>query len=566
MKKKVSILQSIRGRLGLLLSAAIVITGIMVIWTYSPNVKKEISTMAKNYLYDLSVSYGMMLEDELEFIGSEKTLSSEFLSGHLSDVGIEGVESSYVYVVSPDSTMLYHPTAEKIGQPVENEVVKGVTADLQAGKKVENKVVTYKYKGVWKYAAVYVSKGAEFVLVVAADEEELFEALKKITKQGFEGLFIIFVICVAVGYLIVAKLVVNPILRIEKEINKVSHMDFTSSAELGKLEKRKDEMGLMAKSLTSLRQELGNMVTAIRQQSEQLLSSAEVLHKGSLDTGDTMEQVERAVHDIAQGATSQAAETQRATENVILIGDMVQETSEKVEEMMESASQMKDANEKAKQILAELKDINVRTEEYIDVISNQTDVTNESALKIGEATKIITDIAEETNLLSLNASIEAARAGEQGKGFAVVASEIQKLAEQSTESARKIEDIIQILLDDSEKAVETMGHVKNIINKQSEHMLQTGEAFVQIEKGVEHSVSGMQVISQKTRDMDKARVNVVDVVNSLTAIAEENAAATEETSASITEVANIVADISEKTEDLNDIAEELKEKISVFKM
>lgn len=566
MRKKANGLQSILGKLSLLLSVTILVTGIMVIWTYSPNVKKEMSTMSKNYLYDLSVSYGMLLEDQLKYDGEEKTLSVESLSEHLSDVGIEGVDSSYVYVVSSDGTMLYHPTAEKIGQPVENAVIKGVTADLQAGKKVENSVVSYEFKGAQKYAAFYVSEGEEFILVVSADEQEVFAPLKKITKQGFEGLFIIFIICGVVAYLIVAKVVVNPILQVEKEINKVSHMDFTNSAEQKKLEKRKDEIGMMAKSLVSLRQELINMVTAIRQQSEQLLSSAETLHKGATDTSETMEQVENAVHDIALGATSHAEETQRATENVILIGNMVEETSEKVSEMMESASQMKDANQNVKQILAELKEINVRTEEYIDVISNQTDVTNESALKIGEATKIITDIAEETNLLSLNASIEAARAGEQGKGFAVVASEIQKLAEQSTESARKIDDIIQILLDDSEKAVETMGHVKNIINKQSEHIAQTGEAFIQIEKGVEQSVSGMQVISQKTREMDQARVNVVDVVNNLTAIAEENAASTQETSASVIEVANIVEDISEKSEGLNEIAEELKEKMSAFRI
>lgn len=566
MRKKANALQSIRGKLCLLLSAAILVAGIMMIWNYSPNVKKEMASMSQNYLYDLSVSYGMMLEEKLEYAGEEETLSVETLSETLSDVGIEGVDSSYVYVVSADGTMLYHPTAEKIGQPVENAVIKSVTADLQAGKKVDNAVVSYEFKGAQKYAAFYVSRGAEFILVVSADEEEVFAPLKKITRLGFEGLLVIFIICGVVVYLIVAKVVVNPILQIEKEINRVSHMDFTDSAEQKKLEKRKDEIGLMTKSLVSLRQELSNMVTAIRQQSEQLLSSAEVLHKGATDTSETMEQVENAVNDIAHGATSQAEETQRATENVILIGNMVEETSEKVAEMMESASEMKDANQNAKRILAELQEINVRTEEYIDVISNQTDVTNESALKIGEATKIITDIAEETNLLSLNASIEAARAGEQGKGFAVVASEIQKLAEQSTESARKIEDIIQILLDDSEKAVETMGHVKNIIDKQSEHMAQTGEAFIQIEKGVEQSVNGMQIIAQKTREMDKARVNVVDVVNNLTSIAEENAASTQETSASVTEVANIVEDISEKSESLNEIAEELREKMSTFRM
>ena len=166
----------------------------------------------------------------------------------------------------------------------------------------------------------------------------------------------------------------------------------------------------------------------------------------------------------------------------------------------------------------------------------------------------------------MNASIEAARAGEQGRGFAVVASEIQKLAEQSSESARRIEEIISVLLLDSEKAVTTMRQVKEIIGEQTEHIVRTDEAFVEIQKGVEESIEGMQVISQKAQEMDRARVNVVDVVNNLTAIAEENAAATEETSASVVEVTSIVSDIADKANGLNAIAEELEEKIGIFQL
>ncbi|MDE5863763.1 MAG: methyl-accepting chemotaxis protein, partial [Lachnospiraceae bacterium] len=284
------------------------------------------------------------------------------------------------------------------------------------------------------------------------------------------------------------------------------------------------------------------------------------------ETNNTMEQVESAVNDIANGASSQADETQEATGNVIVIGDMVKDTGKTVDELMVSAKQMQSANENAQRILAELREINRQSDEYIDVIAKQTEVTNESALKIGEATRLITDIASETNLLSLNASIEAARAGEQGRGFAVVASEIQKLAEQSTESAERIQQIIDMLLLDSEKAVKTMTQVKEIIGLQTEHIIRTDNAFTEIREGVSASLAGMQIISAKTKEMDQARVNVVDVVNNLTSIAEENAAATEETSASVVEVASIVNDIAEKAQGLNSIAEELEEKIGIFQI
>lgn len=566
MKEKVGVIHSIRTKMCLLVALAIFVTGVLMILTYSPNVKKEVASVTQNYLQDLSISYGMVVENEIENIGIEKALSKEELGKRLSDVGLKGVESSYVYVVSPDGMMLYHPTAEKIGQPVENEVIKGVTSDLQAGKKVENEVVSYEFKGAIKYAAYYVNDAADFILVVTSDEDEIFEPVDNINFRGGVGLVITFVICFMIAAAFITIFVLNPIFKIETLTERVAEMDFSQSEEQARLNSRKDEIGLMARALTSLREHLVDVVAAIRENSNALIASAEALNSGATDTNTTMEQVENAVNDIANGATNQAEETQQATENVILIGDMVKDTGKTVEELMVSANAMKHANENAKQILSALRDINRQSGEYIDVIAKQTEVTNESALKIGEATKLITDIANETNLLSLNASIEAARAGEQGRGFAVVASEIQKLAEQSTESAGRIEEIINMLLIDSEKAVRTMGQVKEIIGQQTEHIVRTDKAFVEIQEGVSASINGMQVISDKTQELDKARINVVDVVNNLTAIAEENAAATEETSASVVEVASIVTDIAEKAQGLNSIAEELEEKINIFQL
>ncbi|MDE6626229.1 MAG: methyl-accepting chemotaxis protein [Lachnospiraceae bacterium] len=566
MKGKVGTIYSIRTKLSALVAAAIVVTGIMMILIYSPNVKDKISELSQNYLKDLAIAYGLVIDNEIDIAGVDEALSSEQLTKYLAGVGLEGVESSYVYVVAPDGTMLYHPTPEKIGQPVENEVVKGVTADIQAGKKVENKVIGYEYKGANKYAAYFVNESQQFILVVTADEDEVFNSIDSINRKGSLGLLISFVICFGVAIALITILVINPIFEIGKLTDKVAQMDFSENDTQTKINQRKDEIGMMSRALSTLREQLINVVLAIRENSSALAASAEALYTGATETNNTMEQVESAVNDIANGASSQADETQEATGNVIVIGDMVKDTGKTVDELMVSAKQMQSANENAQRILAELREINRQSDEYIDVIAKQTEVTNESALKIGEATRLITDIASETNLLSLNASIEAARAGEQGRGFAVVASEIQKLAEQSTESAERIQQIIDMLLLDSEKAVKTMTQVKEIIGLQTEHIIRTDNAFTEIREGVSASLAGMQIISAKTKEMDQARVNVVDVVNNLTSIAEENAAATEETSASVVEVASIVNDIAEKAQGLNSIAEELEEKIGIFQI
>lgn len=565
-KSKVKFLHSIRTKLNLLVALAIIATGLLMVLTYSPNVKDELSTMSQNYLYDLSCAYGDTLEDQIAVQGAEGTLTADNLSAHLAGIGLEGVESSYVYVVAPDGTMLYHPTADKIGQSVENDVVKGVTADLQAGKKVENKVVEYEYKGVMKYAAYYVNDSADFILVISADEDEILEPVDSINRQGIIGLAGAFVLCAVAATIFVSISVTNPILKMEGLTEKIADMDFTTSDDQVKLSKRKDEIGQMAKAFEVLRGELIDVVTAIRKESNALAEAAGALYTNADHTCAAMEQVEDAVMDIAKGATGQASETQSASENVIYIGDMVRDTSDLVGDLMIGAKQVEAANNNAKEILIQLRDISHKSNEYIDIIAKQTEVTNESALKIGEATKLIADIASQTNLLSLNASIEAARAGEQGRGFAVVASEIQKLADQSTESAKRIDDIIKELLLDSEKAVTTMGQVKEILGKQNDCILSTDQAFLEIQTGVGNAVESMNVIAGKTQEMDKARVSVVDVVNNLTAIAEENAASTEETSASMATITGIVTEISDKTRVLNDIAKELEEKVSVFKL
>ena len=272
------------------------------------------------------------------------------------------------------------------------------------------------------------------------------------------------------------------------------------------------------------------------------------------------------MNEIAEGATSQAAETQRATENVVVMGNMVEEAAQQVAELIEYAEQMRKAGNGATEILNQLAEVNGQTERYIDIIAEQTATTNESAQKIHEAADMITDIAEETNLLSLNASIEAARAGEQGRGFAVVAAQIQKLAEQSNESAQQIGEIIRTLMDDSQKAVTIMGDVKAIMLKQSEHVERTKDAFTEIQNGVDQSIRGMEVISEKTQEMDRARKGVIDVVQELSAIAEENAASTEETSASVTEVSAISSELSDEAVRLKDISNTMEERMSVFKI
>lgn len=558
-------MQSVKTKMVLMVVAAMVVLGLMISLIFAVNVQNHLMDLNQNYLYDLAVAYGIEVNDQIDVIGYNTATDYNNLARSLGEVGLADVESSYAYLVSEDGTMLYHPTKDKVGQPVENEVVKDVVERLQAGENVEPEVVQYRFKGTMKYAAYYVTDRGHCILVISADESDILQSVRRVTMIGSVCAVVLVVVFSVLAYLFVNS-TITPIKRVTEIVGRLAHMDFTEIEGQDKLVKRTDETGMMSRAVAELRAQLAEIVSSLRQQSTQLFSASESLHTNASETASTVEQVEKAVSEISEGASSQADETQKATENVILMGNMVEETSQEVENLISNADHMKKASDEATATLAALEKINRHAKEAIDVIYEQTNTTNESALKIREATSLITSIAEETNLLSLNATIEAARAGEQGRGFAVVASQIQKLAEQSNESARQIENIIDSLISDSQKAVETMGEVKTIMESQSENVEKTDAIFTEVKSGITSSIEGVNKIADKTKRLDEARVNVVDVVQNLTAIAEENAASTEETSASVTEVSNIVYNISENASRLKDVADGLEQNMNIFKM
>ncbi|MBO4679897.1 MAG: methyl-accepting chemotaxis protein [Lachnospiraceae bacterium] len=348
-------------------------------------------------------------------------------------------------------------------------------------------------------------------------------------------------------------------------LSKVSDGDLTVKIDPYLL-KKKDESGDIARSAKELAEKLADVIAGIRDKSNDVDDFSAALGESSNECAGTIEQVEHSILEIADGATHQAGDTTSATEKVIGMGQLVERTNESLEKLNKVSNQMEERGRSASATLDKLESVNTKAKESIEVIYNQTYTTNESAKKISEAVNLITSIAEETNLLSLNASIEAARAGEMGKGFAVVAGQISKLAEQSNESAKQIEEIIRTLMEDSAKAVTTMDEVKEIMNSQSDMVTESGEVFKQVLSDINVSRDGIKEISDNMEELNESRQTVTDIVSNLSAIAQENAASTEETSASTTEVAASVQEISQNASHLRSISADLKEAISIFKI
>lgn len=339
------------------------------------------------------------------------------------------------------------------------------------------------------------------------------------------------------------------------------------AAKLGEAaRKRSDEIGMMINSMYDLVEKLQSMIMNIKNSTANLMQSGDSLESMASQTSTTADEISHAVEDISKGAVTQAEDIETATAQVAGIGEMIENIVSGVKELDEISLNIKKADDESEQIISELSVSNDRTNEAIRKIGASVRTTNESVGRIQEAINLITAIASETSLLALNASIEAARAGEAGRGFAVVASQISKLSEDSNSSAKTIEDIIVQLSADSEASVQIMDEVGEIINEQKRKLDETREKFKDVSRGIETSMSETEKIYEQTKECDQARVRVTDIVQNLSAVAQQNAASTEETNAAMQELNATINLLAEAAKDLKEIAEELEKDVSFFRV
>lgn len=556
-------LSSIKATVTYVLLGSIILTVILSLYIIIPSVQQNVTSITANYMTDLTDSYGRVLDQNIKI--SKLYLSTGRLRAVLMDIGLKGMDSSYFYVVSPDGIVLYHPSNEKIGKQVEIPEIFELATQLSSDETSTPEIIHYTYNKKIRYAAHYNVSSGKAILVLSTDKSEILEPVAKVAKRAFLYCSILAFALSISGYFMISKMT-KPILTITDVIGNLATMNLKEDQRLLKISGRKDETGVMARAITTLQKELVGIISEIKEQSFLLYKTSEELNSRAAETSTTVQNVERAVSEIAAGATSQATETQKANEDILLMGNMVEETSSQVTSLNSTADSIKASSDTATQTLEQLDNINQRAINSINIIYEQTLTTNDSALKIKQATSLISSIAEETNLLSLNASIEAARAGDAGRGFAVVASQIQKLAEQSNVSAQQIDQIIFTLLEDSQKAVHTMKEVKEIITQQSENVSKTGAVFSEVKNGISDSIQGVGEIASHTNRLNSARSNIVDVVQNLTSIAEQNAASTEETSAAVMEVADVMQEISNHASKLQQIASTLETNVDIFQL
>lgn len=558
---------SVRGKMFLLTAGSILVTVIIMSAVLLPTVKETMVDMTNNNLLDLAIAYGSDLEGAMDTKKAKgENLRVEEISSHVENAYIKGCETSYCYVVNADTgVMMYDPVDVNIGQKCQNDVISDLLGQISDNIEPQPSIVSYKEQGIEKYAAYYYSMSNRFILVVCVEENDFMSTINSLIQKGVVAGLVLIAGGMLTAFFVASKSS-KPLMEIADEIEEIAALDLRREEQLAKLAKNKDESGQIARALQEMRNSLVDIVSQIQEQSQQLFGASDNLNENVEHTAENVGGVETAVNEIASGANNQASETMRANEGIVTMGSMIEDTNAQVTNLNTTAEMMRQSNEIAAEAMQELDRINKQAIESIGIIYEQTNTTNASAKKISEATTLIASIAEETNLLSLNATIEAARAGEAGRGFAVVATQIQKLAEQSNESAKRIDEIIQELVHDSESAVHTMDDVQLIMQRQSENLAKTTQVFAQVRDGIGESITGMGAIASVTGDLNQARNEIIGTVQSLTAIAEQNAASTQETSASVMEINEVLKSITDSANRLKGIAAVMEQNMNKFQI
>lgn len=449
---KINILDSIRTKMMALVIFSAALSTVIVLISTLPTSRNSIKSAIQSNMADLSTAYIDLIDQAVE-AADNKELTTQQLTDILSKVRINGIDSSFIFLVDENGKILYNPDAARIGVVSDNSLVVEVTSAIKAGNYKKSDISQYRStEGVLKYACYAVSDKTHWTLIVTAEEKEILAPIRNITNLAILATIIVIVVLSIIGYLF-ASSIINPIKDLTNIVKKTSDLDFSEDAITDKLCKRKDETGAISRMTVQMQQSLKAMIVKIEQASDKLVVNAESLYDvtqkidaACTDNSATSQQLAASMEE-----TSATAETIDANVSSIKIG------TENINQKTVHGLNM------AKEIMGRAEELHVKStaaqNETFDLYQSiktktaQAIEQSKSVDKINVLSSGIQEIANQTGLLSLNASIEAARAGELGKGFAVVASEIGNLAQQSSTTVKGILDIV----DEVNQAVDNMG-------------------------------------------------------------------------------------------------------------
>lgn len=539
---------------------AVIVSNVICMVFILESSKKQITDSVKHTMVDVVNTTSKIMENEISNSGVDD-LDYDGYANNLSDVKLEGMDSAYMYVVQNDGTMLYHPTKEKVGQPVENAVIKGVVQQLQDGKKPGTTVVEYDFNGTTKYSA-YTILNNENILVLTADESEALAGITTVTGVAVGIIAIVVLIAIIISF-IMGRRLMRPLVKVSTIIEDVANGNI--EADFSVVKESNDEIGLIIEKMKELTQSLGSIVGKIRNSSDTMSSNSYELNDTSSQTLAANNEISKAVEDVAEGSTGMAASISKINENLLEMSNETKDINASVDEIKNQTVAVQDSSKIMNDKIKSMQDSSHKMDEGISAISKRIETVNTTVDKVSNIVSVIEEISSETNLLSLNASIEAARAGDAGKGFAVVAQEIRVLSDNTNTELENIKQIISSLVEECRYCVQASGTIVEDNAKQKEEIKAVLDEFGSLDEQIQKTAEKADEIEELVTAMIELNDDITKSSNSLTDVSAANAAATEEMNANIEELNAMMNGVSEMAGQMNHESDGLKEALSFFR-
>ena len=514
-----------------------VIVAVLIVSVVAVNItKKDLTALASDTIFDLAEAYGEVVNELIEEKragGAELTYDD--YNEALGHIKVAEYESSYAYVVDADGIMAYHPTKDKVGNPVENEVVKGVVAAIKAGNNKSSEFVSYEYKGAQKYAGYAVTPNDNMIVVVTADEADVLATVSSFIKIVVIAAIIILAICAVICWF-VGGAIVKPLEILTVVVEKTAELNFEANPEAHDIMLRKDECGKIGRAIQKMRASLRDVVTLIGDTSTKLNDNAFNLKDSSNQVNENSSDNSATAQQLAAGMQETSATTQNITANIASMEQSAEDINKLALDGKDVSSEIMAKAEKFEKNVDKMRG---------DATTLSTEIKEKSVValekakavnKINDLAKAIMDIATQTSLLALNASIEAARAGESGRGFAVVAEEIGNLANQSQSTVNGITEIIN-------EVHEAVGEISDCLTETQEFIdTKVSDDYNEFSNLAQMYNNDAHVFSVSMEDIH-------DAIDNLNSSIHDISEAVDGINTTISESAIGVTDIAEKTTD-----------------
>lgn len=590
--------KSVKNSLTVMCLAFVLVSAVVIGSIAIYNIGIMTSLANKNHQTDMKESYNTQIKIEVQSVISilqseyDRSVKGELTEDEAKKEACEIVrnmryrdeQDGYFWIDATDSTLIMHPIlAEQEGTKRNNIKDQNGTKIIQNIMKVANSSEGCGYNEFYytksdgktvapKVAYSQIFKPWNWVVSTGNyvdDMNEQIAASENQVSAKYHAMILIIIaisIAIAVVAIIVARIfgirICRPLTDIQNFAGKIAEGDLTSKLE----DKSRNELGQTSQALNRAQAEIASLVSGIGTVTEHLEDAVTEFQNNFKDMNNFIGNVSKAIAEISDNTNSQASATSDASDSMNEIGAGIEATSAEMDSLSSNASMMKDRSERSMQTLSELIQASSATKEDIDAMYRQTSQTNDSVSKISQAAALISEIASQTNLLSLNASIEAARAGEAGRGFAVVAQEIGSLAVQSADTVNEIDLIISELSNNSEKSMEIMNEMSSASSRQTDALANTRDMFKELKTSLDSCISSVQTMNEKMKLIDKQRKAATDGIDTLKQLAADNAASAEETTEMSSELEEIVKHSSELVNELSQDMDVLFKAMKQFKI